>query len=69
MYKYYPSGMLEALSKLGGLLAILKISAIINCLHRKCFRKEINKNDEEGGLKYSIENFNRIMERLEKLEE
>ena len=42
IYNYYPSGLIEAFSKLGGLLAILKISIIMNFLHRRWFEKEIN---------------------------
>jgi hypothetical protein len=42
IYHYYSLGILSALSKLGGLLAILKISIIMNFLHRRWFEKEIN---------------------------
>jgi hypothetical protein len=39
----YPSGLVLALTKIGGLLAILKISIVINFLHRRWFEKEINE--------------------------
>ena len=42
IYHFYSLGILQALSKLGGLLAILKISIIMNFLHKRWFEKEIN---------------------------
>jgi uncharacterized membrane protein len=41
-YEYYPSGILQGLSKLGGLIAIFNISIILNYFHHKKFNKEIN---------------------------
>jgi hypothetical protein len=79
LYVLYPSGILNALTKIGGLLAILKISIIISFLHKRWFEKEINdqiaKNmicsDEEEAKshvnvlnQYSIENFNMLMQRV-----
>ena len=79
----YPTGLVNALTKIGGLLAILKISIVINFLHKKCFEKKINEEiasnqiapDEEEGLKpviaqniYSIENFNLLLQRVKHLE-
>ena len=72
------------MSKLGGLLAILQVSIVLNFYHRKWFREEIDQirakkkiglaNEEsKGGTKplelYSIENFNRMMEELSYLKE
>ena len=79
----YPTGLVNALTKIGGLLAILKISIVINFLHKKCFEKKINEEiasnqiapDEEEGKKpviaqnlYSIENFNLLLQRVKQLE-
>jgi len=35
--------LVDALSELGGLLAILQVSIIMNYLHRRCFRNEIKE--------------------------
>ena len=70
-YKYYPSGLLQALTKLGGLLAILKIGFLINFMHKYWFKKEISQKMSKAGEGsnhpneaqkiYSIENFNAMM--------
>jgi hypothetical protein len=43
VYKYYPSGLINAFSKLGGLLAFLKIGALLNYMHKRWFDNEIDK--------------------------
>ena len=44
VYYFYPSGVLHALIKIGGLLALLKISMLISMLHKYWFEKEINQS-------------------------
>jgi hypothetical protein len=43
IYNYYPSGFIEAFSKLGGLLALLNIGLALNFVHKRWFVKEINQ--------------------------
>ena len=43
VYTYYPSGIIDALSKLGGLLAILNVSILIDFLHKRWFDKQMNE--------------------------
>ena len=66
IYKYYPSGLITAISKLGGLLAILNVGVILSFLHKRWFNKEINQvisqskilplvdKEEENGTKRGI---------------
>ena len=42
-YQYYPVGILQGLSKLGGIIAIFNISILLNILHQYKFSKEINQ--------------------------
>jgi hypothetical protein len=44
IYYFFPSGILHALTKIGGLLALLKISILLSYLHKYWFEKEINKS-------------------------
>ena len=39
----YPDSILMALAKIGGLLALLKISFILSIYHQKMFKKELRK--------------------------
>jgi len=78
IYQYYPSGFLQALSKLGGLLAILKVGIIIESLHKRWFNKEVAEIIAKNNIKaeqdegesmeikkiYSIEQFNNLMKRV-----
>lgn len=43
IYDFYPSGLLEAISKLGGLVAILNVGVLLNILHKRWFYKEMNE--------------------------
>ena len=43
IYNYFPSGFIEAFSKLGGLLALLNIGIALNFIHKRWFVKEINE--------------------------
>jgi hypothetical protein len=56
IYDHYPYGIFHALSKLGGLLAILKFSIILNILHKKWFEKEINKKFANNKIIPDLEN-------------
>ena len=60
--KHWPS-ILLALSKLGGLLALLKISSLIQIIHRKLFRNAVKQDDlgEDVTEKYSIEKMNEVL--------
>ena len=83
IYDYYPAGIIQGLSRLGGLIAIFNIGIILNFVHQYKFNKEINnelkkwravkgKEDENEGAQkkiYSIENFNILIRRIKKLEE
>jgi hypothetical protein len=51
------------LAKVGGLLAIFKISFFIQLIHRKLFRNAVREDDlgENVTEKYSIEKMNKIL--------
>ncbi len=42
IYLYYPTGIVQMLSKMGGLLAILNVSIIISYFHSRWFNKKLN---------------------------
>jgi hypothetical protein len=43
IYSYYPSGFIEAFTKIGGLLALLNIGIALNFIHKRWFDKEIEQ--------------------------
>ena len=42
IFQYYPTGIVQMLTKMGGLLAILNFTIIINYMHKRWFDKKIN---------------------------
>ncbi len=63
VYEKHRPSILSALAKLGGLLALLKISSLIQIIHRKLYRNAVKQDDlgEDVTEKYSIEKMNEIL--------
>ena len=63
VYEKHRPSIISALAKLGGLLALLKISSLIQIIHRKLFRNAVKQDDlgEDVTENYSIEKMNEVL--------